>query len=330
MDSMDRTVLETAIEWLAAGRRVRLVTVARTWGSSPRPCGAWAAIRDDGQIAGSVSGGCIEDDLIDRVRKGELGGTRPELAHYGVTHAEAARFGLPCGGSLQLVIEPAPALEHLQALCALLDRQRRTVRTLDLASGAASLDAAGAEDDFACDERQMRQVFGPRWRLLLIGAGQLSRYVAQMAVAADYQVFVCDPREEFIADGPLPHTTLLREMPDDAVLALKPDVHTAVVALTHDPKLDDLALLEALKSPAFYVAALGSRGNQRKRRERLALFDLSREEIARLHGPAGLWLGGRTPPEIAISILAEMTACKYGVPISQRRDEPTGGATWGG
>ena len=317
---MDREVLETAVAWLGAGRGVHLVTVVNTWGSSPRPRGAWAAIRDDGHIVGSVSGGCVEDDLIDRIRAPGNQGTRPELAHYGVTQAEAARFGLPCGGSLQLLVEPAPSLEHLHALLTMLDGQQRVVRSLDLASGDVSLAPAARADDFAFDGTVLHHVLGPRWRLLIIGAGQLSRYVAQMAAAADYAVYVCDPREEYRDGWNLPGTTLLRDMPDDAVLALKIDEHSAVVALTHDPKLDDMALLEALKSPAFYVAALGSRASQRKRRERLALFDLTGQQIDRLHGPAGLWLGARTPPEIAISIVAEMTALKYGIATPPRDD----------
>jgi xanthine dehydrogenase accessory factor len=149
-------------------------------------------------------------------------------------------------------------------------------------------------------------VFGPRWQMLIIGAGQVSNYLASMAQALDYNVFVCDPREEMRETWNVPNTTLRKEMPDDAVLTLPVNSHTAVIALTHDPKLDDMALLEALKSPAFYIGAIGSKSNNDKRRQRLALFDLTQEEIARLHGPVGLNISSRTPPEIAIAILAEL------------------------
>jgi xanthine dehydrogenase accessory factor len=155
---------------------------------------------------------------------------------------------------------------------------------------------------------------GPAWRLLIVGAGQISSYLAQMAQALDYHVYICDPRSEYAAEWNVPGTTLVPGMPDDAVIALGLDPHSAVVALTHDPKLDDMVLLEALKSPAFYVGALGSRINNERRRERLLqYFDLSRAEVDRLHGPVGLSIGSRTPPEIAVSILAEMTAVKNGV-----------------
>jgi len=162
-------------------------------------------------------------------------------------------------------------------------------------------------------------VHGPRWRLLIIGAGQASSYLANMALALDYEVIVCDPREEFRQTWDVPGTTLLADMPDDAVVALGIDRHSAVVALTHDPKLDDMALLEALKSPAFYVGALGSTASNAKRRQRLALFDLTAEQIARLHGPVGLDIGSRTPPEIAVAILAHL--------ISVRNKKPSAGVS---
>jgi xanthine dehydrogenase accessory factor len=166
----------------------------------------------------------------------------------------------------------------------------------------------------------MHCVHGPRWRIVMVGAGQLSQYLCQMALAADYQIVVIDPRDEFAEGIQFPGVEFSRGMPDDELMRLEIDNHTAVVALTHDPKLDDMALLEALKSPAFYIGALGSRANTAKRKERLKLFDLSEREIARLHGPVGLFIGAKTPPEMAISIMAEVTAAKYGVEILQRRD----------
>lgn len=319
MDSTDLSVLNTTIDWLEAGRRTALATVVETWGSSPRPLGAWLAIRDDGQVVGSVSGGCVEDDLIDRVRNGELANDVPGLVTYGVTRDEAARFGLPCGGTVRIVVEPEPDLATLRILRERIASKRLTARELDTCTGRSTLRDATRGDAFSFDGRVMRTIYGPRWRLIVIGAGQLSQYVCDMALATDYEVIVVDPREEFAEGLANQAITFRRDMPDDAILDLGVDTHTAIVALTHDPKLDDMALLEALKSPAFYIGAIGSRTNTAKRRERLAMFDLSQHEIDRLHGPVGLFIGARSPAEMAVSILAEITAAKYQVPIVQKR-----------
>jgi xanthine/CO dehydrogenase XdhC/CoxF family maturation factor len=195
---------------------------------------------------------------------------------------QAATYGVtadaraPGGGTIQLVLEP-------------MTSDSKIVELLGISRGAH--------------------------RMLVIGAGQLSKYLAQIAVGLDYQVTVCDPREEYTETWDVPGVSLVKTMPDDTVVDMKLDERCAVVALTHDPKLDDMALLEALKSRAFYVGALGSRANNVKRRQRLEEFDLTPEQIARLHGPIGLYIGSRTPPEIAISILAEITANKNGVPL---------------
>lgn len=313
MDSLDMQVLTAVRRWCSEGHRVALVTVARTWGSAPRPPGAWLALRDDGMVQGSVSGGCIEDDLITRMRDGRIIGTRPFALSYGVTKDEATRFGLPCGGTLELVIEPQPDLTALDAMASQLASGRLMLRTIDLQHGTVAYADGRRGDALTWNGQQLQTVHGPQFRLLIIGAGQISTYLAQMAMPLGYAVIVCDPRQEYQQEWRVPGTELRSDMPDDAVLALGLDPNSAVVALTHDPKLDDMALLEALKSPAFYVGALGSRSNNQKRRARLQeYFDISDAEIARLHGPVGLPIGSRTPPEIAISILAEMTACKYG------------------
>ncbi|WP_439891232.1 XdhC family protein [Ralstonia sp. 25C] len=315
MDSVDLEVLKTSVRWLEQGRRVLLVTVVKTWGSSPRPEGAMLALRDDGVVVGSVSGGCIEDDLIDRVRREGLHHTEPEAVKYGISAEEAHRFGLPCGGTLQLVLEPLNAASGIDALLHAVEAGQLVARTLDMATGATVLQHANATDGLQFDEQRLTTIHGPRYRMLVIGAGQLSRYLCQIAVGLDYQVTVCDPREEYSEDWSIPGVTMVRTMPDDTVMAMKLDERSAVIALTHDPKLDDLALMEALKTPAFYVGALGSRRNNANRRERLKEFDLSDAELARLHGPVGIYIGSRTPPEIAISILAEVTAAKNGVSL---------------
>jgi len=313
MNSTDQEVLQQCLQWQKENRRVTLVTVVKTWGSSPRPVGSLLALRDDGLLAGSVSGGCIEADLIDRVRTAPP--TQPEVLTYGGTAEGCHRFCLPCGGTLQLVLEPAPNALVLQAILDALTQRRLIGRRIELATGRTMLYLPHIDETTQFDGQSLTTVHGPSWRLLLIGAGQISRYLAQMALALDYQVQVCDPREEYSAAWDVAGAKLLPGMPDDAVTASRPDLRSAVIALTHDPKLDDMALLEALKSPAFYVGAIGSNANNQRRRERLHLFDLSEAEIGRLHGPVGLPIGSRTPPEIAVSILAELTAVRHGIEL---------------
>jgi xanthine dehydrogenase accessory factor len=319
MDSLDLQVLDQARAWHAAGESVWLVTVIETWGSAPRPPGALLALRGDGLVVGSVSGGCVEDDLIDRVRHGERV-DMPSLVTYGVTKEEAARFGLPCGGNLRLVQEPLRSTAWIDEVLERTARHELVARRLDLASGEVRIEPARRGEPFSFDGQVLRALFGPRWRMLVIGAGQLSRVLAEMALALDFEVICCDPREEYHLSWEVPGTLFSKAMPDDLVAELQLDPHSAVVAVTHDPKLDDLALLEALKSPAFYVGALGSRSNTAARKERLALFDLTPAEIDRLHGPIGLDIGSRTPAEIAVSILAEVVAVKNGIGLRQKKE----------
>lgn len=318
MESLDLQVLELARDWVRSGHQATLVTVIETWGSAPRPPGALLAVRDDGLVMGSVSGGCVEDDLIARVRDGERL-QQPGLITYGVTKDEAARFGLPCGGTLRLVQEPLTDIGWIDEVLQCTKQQQLVARVLDLDTGLVRIESAQRGEGLSFDGRQLRSVFGPKWRLLIIGAGQLSRVLAGFALAVDFQVFVCDPRDEYFGTWDLPNTTYQPGMPDDVVVAMQLDPHAAVVALTHDPKLDDLALMEALKSPAFYIGALGSRLNTRRRKERLLEFDVTDAELARLHGPIGLDIGSRTPAEIAISIMAEIVAVKNEVALLQKK-----------
>lgn len=316
MFSADRQVLNAACGWAAAGHRFVLIMVVSTWGSAPRQPGSWMALRADGQVQGSVSGGCIEADLIERVLHGGLDGALPYVLKYGVSQDEAHRFGLPCGGTMELLVEPCPDLAALQELEGRVAKGQLTRRQIVVGEDGTLITPAAPGDMFTWDGKTLVTVHGPAWRLLIIGAGQISAYLAQMAQALDYQIVVCDPRVECTSEWRVPGTTLVTTMPDDAVLDLRLDPHSAVVALTHDPKLDDMALLEALKSPAFYVGALGSNINNQRRRARLVEhFDLTQSEVDRLHGPVGLPIGSHTPPEIAIAILAEMTAIRNGVPV---------------
>jgi len=316
MDNVDLQVLRQVAQWCTDGRRVVLGTITRTWGSAPRPPGSVVAIRDDGMVTGSVSGGCIEDDLIDKAREGVLAEGRPKVVRYGIDADAAHRFGLPCGGLIELVLEPVLPRTRIGELLEHLAKGERVRRVLTIASGEVALEPAGDTDELQLTEATLTTHHGPRWRLVLIGAGQMTQYLAQMAGALDYEVIVCDPRDEYAAGFTIEGASLSRQMPDDLLAEIKPDGHTAIIALTHDPKLDDLALMEALRSPAFYVGAIGSRANQAKRKQRLIEhFGMREAEFERLHGPVGLKNGARTPPEIAIGILAELTAVRYGYRI---------------
>ena len=316
MHSADHEVLTAAVEWLEAGQRVYLATVARTWGSSPRPAGSMMTVRaEDARFVGSVSGGCIEDDLSARLAAQGISQVLPRIETYGVNAEQTHRFGLPCGGRLDLVVEQLSNAQPLHIILRVMEERRLLHRRLCLRTGEVSLHAAQRDAQFRFDGDNLTKLFGPAWRLLLIGAGQLSRFVTQMAQALDYEVVVCDPREEYAASWSVPNAPVDLRSPDDAVRALAGDARTAVLALTHEPKLDDLALMEALQLPAFYVGALGSRNNNAKRRQRLASLDLPAAAIARLHGPIGLPIGSRTPAEIAVAILAELTAVRNGIAL---------------
>src|SRR5882762_6931552 len=313
VDSVDLEVVRSALKWTESGHRATLGTVVHTWGSAPRPVGAMLVIRDDGQVMGSVSGGCVEDDLIDKVRTKAIAAEKPEVTTYGVTQEQATRYGLPCGGTLQIVLEPVGKESKLKELLTVIERHELAARFLDMETGKVRMEPGKWSDLLEFDGKVLKTVHGPRWRLLVIGAGQVSRYLAQMAQALDYHVTVCDPRGEY----------------DDVVVQMNRDAHSAVVAVAHDPKLDGAALLEALKSPAFYVGALGSQKNNDARRKRLADFDLAASEIARLRGPVGLKIGSKTPPEIAVAILAEMTAVRHGVQIPETIEPPKVNVTAG-
>jgi xanthine dehydrogenase accessory factor len=330
MENLDVMVLRTLQGWRAAGRRALLATVVRTWGSSPRPVGSIMALCEDGSVVGSVSGGCIEDDLIDRHTRAYAQGVPtanagkdhcipsgpPTFVKYGVTADEAHRFGLPCGGTLELLLEYDPDPEILATLITALEAGRLMQRSVRLSDGAVMLTPAAAPTELALDAERLTNTFGPEYRMLLIGAGQLAEYLATMALFNGFAVTVCDPREEYRGSWNVPAATVVSDMPDDVVLAFKPDRRSCVVALTHDPKLDDLALLEALNTDAFYVGGIGSRRNNDARRARMIEhFDQTEASLARLRGPIGIYIGSKTPPEIAVSVMAEILAVKNGVTL---------------
>jgi xanthine dehydrogenase accessory factor len=312
MNSTDYQVLQAAIGWLHDGKRVALATVVQTWGSSPRPVGSWLAIREDGQVVGSVSGGCVEDDLIRRVQSEILTRTTPELVKYGVSRDEAVRFGLPCGGTLQLLVEPRPEVFILEEIMSGIRKRSIVLREVNVLTGQSILRIGNRSTQFQFSNEKMQTIYGPRWRMFIIGAGQLSLCLASFALTSDFDITVIDPREEYAEGIGSDGIQFIQGMPDDVMQELGVDSHTAIVALTHDPKIDDLALIDALQSEAFYIGALGSHTNTQKRKERLREFNLSTKQLERLHGPVGLAIGALTPPEIAVSIMAEVIAVKYG------------------
>ncbi|MFT3758184.1 XdhC family protein [Thauera sp.] len=323
MESVDVRVLRAARDWHAAGHRLMLATVVKTWGSSPRPPGSMMALREDGRCIGSVSGGCIEDDLIHgytTVYDGPgMPRSAPRLVRYGVTADEAHRFGLPCGGTLELLLEFEPDPAALDELVRRLEAGQLVCRTVNCRSGAAILKPASAPEPLHFDGDTLSSTFGPQYRMLLIGAGALAEYVATMALFNDFAVTLCDPRAEHRDSWAVAGVFITTEMPDDAVRIFAPDARSCIVALSHDPKLDDMALLEALHSPAFYVGAIGSRRNANSRMQRfIEHFDEMEASVRRLHSPVGLYIGSKTPAEIAVSVMAEIIAVKNGAVPARR------------
>ncbi|MFP6807895.1 MAG: XdhC family protein [Pseudomonadales bacterium] len=323
MENADQQVLSQLASWVEAGQMSWLCTVVKTWGSSPRPVGSLLCCNDEGHISGSLSGGCIEEDLLEQLQRGELARATPEVLVYGVTQEETERLGLPCGGQLHVVIEPFPDKRSLKQLQQIVERLRSREcieRKVDIASGDMTVEnkerfkhlqfIGEFENTTTTNEKYLQQTYGPRYQLFLIGAGQVSMYLADMAQALDYHVVVCDPREHLIEQWTVEGAQLVTDMPDDAVRNLANDPFTAIIALTHDPRIDDMGLMEALQTDAFFVGAMGSTRTSASRRERLLQLDLSEAEIGRLHAPVGLPIGSKTPAEIAISILAQLTALR--------------------
>jgi len=318
VEDLDTFVLRTVVNWHNSRLEVLLVTVARTWGSAPRQPGSLMAINERGEIAGSISGGCLEDDLIQKVRDAGVitlcVGPAPAFLRYGISAEEAHRYGLPCGGTIELVVERITLKSHIDELLQACLERRSIERMLDLRTGHATLYPSARQVMPRITDTHFSCWFGPQARLILIGAGDLSRYVCQIALSLGFDVVVCDPREEYYMSWSLDTIQVSREMPDDLIQKLCPDSRTAVVTLTHDPKLDDLALIDALATQAFYIGAIGSRRNNAQRRSRLrAYFGLTDIQLQALHGPAGLYIGSKTPAEIALSIMAEVVAAKNGV-----------------
>ncbi len=350
-------ILKDALDWYGAGLGVALATVVKTWGSAPRAVGAKLAVAETGHFVGSVSGGCVEGAVIEAAQA-VIKHRRPVLLTFGVSDETAWSVGLACGGTVEIYVEAlGPDLSLLTRLMAgraaarpgarvtrLKDGVQATVTDagadgplclsadlLDAVAAALTADQsrkvslpsdtggdreseAGVEasDDFFID------VWNPPLRLILVGAVHIAQALAPMARTVGYQVTVIDPRTHFAGAARFQDVALVTDWPDAALAALAPDRRTAIVALTHDPKLDDPALAAALRSPAFYIGALGSRKNQGRRVDRLLAQGFSAPDCARINGPVGLDLGAVSPAEIAVSILAQMIACLHQSPLSPR------------
>jgi xanthine dehydrogenase accessory factor len=253
----------------------------------------------------------VEDDLVQQVLRGAFETGTPRLLKYGITREATQRVGLPCGGRLSLVIERIDATPQLRKLLEVMEARQQITRRICLDTGETSLHPSRPGQDLEFDGKNLFKTYGPRWRLLIVGAGELSRRVAQLAQTLEYAVTLCDPRPEYAHDWQVEGTDFVTTPPAETITALHPDSHTAILALSHTPALDDDALAASLKSDAFYVGALGSMKNQNARKDRLQKLGLTSEQLARLDGPAGIAIGSRSPAEIAISIAASLIAERH-------------------
>jgi xanthine dehydrogenase accessory factor len=326
-------ILARARDWRNQGRGVALATVVRTWGSSPRPVGSHLAVEQGGDFVGSVSGGCIEGTVIQEAL-GALAQGKPRMLDFGVTDEQAWEVGLACGGRVQVYAECLPPAALLDPVIDAQARNRPAALVTRLADGAKSLWQEGAlsgalelapgivqeigasvqanrSGPVTADEGLFLRVYAPAPRLIVVGAVHIAQALAPMAELAGFQVVIIDPRRAFARASLFPGVELSEEWPDEAMARLAPDGTTAVVTLTHDPKLDEPALVAALASPAFYIGSLGSSRTHARRLERLRAEGVDPQALGRIHAPVGLDLGGRMPAEIAVAILAQILQVRY-------------------
>ena len=312
----DHDLLALALDWHEAGRKVAIATVLETWGSAPRGVGSLLVMDDAGAMEGSVSGGCVEGAVMVEAMDA-LSDGKPRVLEYGVSDDTAFEVGLACGGTIRILVEAVGASmgeDILRSLVASKLSAKPAAYVVDLESNARRvsdaseyverfrLDRSGIEED----GRTFVAIHNPPLRLFIVGAVHIAQHLAPMARAVGMSVTVIDPREAFADAARFPDETLVHEWPDEAIDALAPNERTAIVTLTHDPKLDDPALQSALKSKAFYIGCLGSKRTHAKRVTRLEESGWTVGDIDRLHAPIGLPLGGRAPAEIAVSVIAEI------------------------
>jgi len=312
-------VLESVRRWLAKGERAWLCTIVQTWGSSPRPVGSWLAVSETGLWSGSVSGGCLEEDLLRRTAA--EGPVESILIDYGITDGDRDRFQLPCGGRIRLLVEPlssSDSLHHVESLAGAL-AERQPVSRQVVVGGEKHLVRANEQsrNRVSFDGQTMVHTLQPECRLLLIGAGEVARHVAEFAAAAEFTVTLCEPRDTFADGWQYPHIPLSRRLPDDLIAEAYGDHWCGILALAHDPRIDDMGLLAALQSPAFYIGAMGSRKTSEARRARLADLGLDESALSRLRAPIGVNIPSKTPAEIAISIVADVIAARHDLRVAQ-------------
>ena len=309
VQSHDRNILQHLQDWCSEGLEPWLCIITRCVGSSPRPVGSMLVCLDDGRQAGSLSGGCVEEDLLERLRQGEFESPLPRLLDYGLSAEENERLGLPCGGHITVLLQRLGShdLEWITAALSALAERHCTLRRLSLTDGVSTIIETTGFTPLSINDDELQQCFGPRMRMLLVGAGQLAQSLAELALAMDYEVIVTDPRADALDQWEGPGVPLLQGMPDDILREQASDEHSVIITLTHDPRIDDMALMEALETDAWYVGALGSVRTTQKRLERLRELGLPDEQLARLHAPVGLPIGSKTPIEIAVAIMAQLT-----------------------
>ena len=307
-----------ALAWHQQGRRVAMATVVQTWGSAPRPVGSQLVIDGDGAMEGSVSGGCVEGAVIVEAMEAVTDG-KPRLLDFGVSDDEAFAVGLACGGEIKVLVEPvggAMPTQVLQDLVAARAQAAPVAYVTDLQGGTPRLSGiADYPDRFRLDRsgvepdgRTFVAIHNPALRMIIVGAVHIAQHLVPMARACGYAPVLIDPRDAFGSARRFLGETIVDDWPDEALMALKLDARTAVVTLTHDPKLDDPAIITALQSDVFYLGCLGSTRTHAKRVARLEAAGFSHQDIARIHAPVGLDIGGRQPAEIAVSVMAEVTA----------------------
>ncbi|MHA7117195.1 XdhC family protein [Pseudomonas promysalinigenes] len=318
MQHLDLQVISQALQWSLSGQRVWLCTVLATYGSAPRAPGSLLAVNQSGQWLGSLSGGCVEEDFLERVGQGEF----PEpvaIVRYGDGSDRRSSIRLPCGGVLEVLVENLAAdcdvQAHLRELQGALRGQRRLLREVRLPQGQLQL--FDDRDQGPRVERQGNQVrlrVGAAQRLLLAGYSSVAHFCAEFGKSLGFEVILCEPREEVLEGVLLEGIEVRRELPSEFIVNGGCHADTAVVALTHDPKIDDLAMLEAVRTEAFYIGVMGSMTTSEKRRERLhRIGGLSDEQMARIHAPIGLNLGSKTPAEIALAVLADILRLRNGI-----------------
>lgn len=317
MQAADQEVLTRICDWLNKGQACWLATVVATYGSSPRPIGSLFACNKEAMVVGSLSGGCVEEDLVEKLVNGEVAHDKPYFMRYGKTEEEATKFGLPCGGQLDIVVEPLNALNDTQLVYSQINstlNQRRSIRRIvRLDTGDTKLIETTTYSalEYDADNNLLEQTYGPRRQLFIIGTNMVAQYVAEFAQTLDFRVIVIDTDQTNIDSFPILGVEKVCDLPDEIVLRQANDQNSAIVALSHDPRLDDMALTGAFETPAFYIGAMGSQRTSAARRDRLRELGVSEQEMARLHAPIGFDIGSKTPPEIAISILAEITQTQY-------------------